>query len=84
MTQQKLRESNDYKVRFVREYWETFRRLTRLQEFIVKYKEGKLSDNVKTPIEIFKRQEKAMEEYLSVLETRAKLEGIPLTFNSCS
>lgn len=84
MTQQEYIEVNDYKTRFVKEYWETFRRLTRLREFIVKYEEGKLSVSVKTPIEVFKRQEKAMEEYLDVLETRAKLEDIPLTFNSCS
>lgn len=84
MTQQEYREADDYKTRFVKEYWETFSRLTKLKEFIAKYEEGEPSASIKTPIKVFKRQEKAMEEYLDVLETRAKLEDIPLTFNSCS
>lgn len=74
--------TSDYKGRFIKEYWETYDRLNKLKEFIVQYETGKLPSNIETPIKIFRHQAETMEEYLYILEVRAKLEHITLTYST--
>lgn len=70
--------SNDYKDRFRAEYYQTKERYQRLHLMIIKYEAGTLDFQPDCPLELLKRQAKAMGEYLYVLEMRAQLEEIDL------
>lgn len=60
--------SNDYKDRFRAEYYQTKERYQRLHLMIIKYEAGTLDFQPDCPLELLKRQAKAMGEYLYVLE----------------
>lgn len=70
--------SDDYKERFRAEYYQTKERYQRLHLMIIKYEAGTLDFQPDCPLELLKRQAKAMGEYLYVLEMRAQLEEIDL------
>ena len=70
--------SEDYKERFVAEYWQLRRRYESLEKMIEKYYLGKLDFEPDCPIELFQRQGDLMHSYLVCLETRAKIEKIKL------
>ena len=70
--------SDDYKERFVAEYVQLKIRYKKLYAVLEKYAADKLDFKPTCPIEILYEQLDHMEAYLSVLETRAKYEGIEL------
>ena len=70
--------SDNYKDRFRAEYYQTKERYQRLHLMIIKYEDGTLDFQPDCPLELLKRQAKAMGEYLYVLEMRAQLEEIDL------
>ena len=70
--------SDNYKDRFRAEYYQTKERYQRLHPMIIKYEAGTLDFQSDCPLELLKRQAKAMGEYLYVLEMRAQLEEIDL------
>ena len=70
--------SDNYKDRFRAEYYQTKERYQRLHLMIIKYEAGTLDFQPDCPLELLKRQAKAMGEYLYVLEMRAQLEEIDL------
>ena len=73
-----LMHSDNYKDRFRAEYYQTKERYQRLHLMIIKYEAGTLDFQPDCPLELLKRQAKAMGEYLYVLEMRAQLEEIDL------
>ena len=73
-----LMNSDDYKERFKAEYYQTKIRYDKLHEMIVKYDAKSLDFELSCDIEMHRRQAKAMEEYLYLLEVRAKIEKIEL------
>lgn len=70
--------SDDWKERFVAEYWQTKFRYDALHEMVVKYEAGTLDFSPNCPLEILKEQKAAMGKYLYVLEVRAQIERIEL------
>ena len=70
--------SDNYKDRSRAEYYQTKERYQRLHLMIIKYEAGTLDFQPDCPLELLKRQAKAMGEYLYVLEMRAQLEEIDL------
>ena len=70
--------SEDYKERFVAEYWQTKIRYRKLHQMVVKYEAGTLAFTPTCPIEVLKAQKSAMGKYLYALEVRAEIEGINL------
>ena len=75
--------SNDYKERFIAEYWQTKFRYERLKNFCNKIEVSFYSKNVEEPehdcsYELLRTQQTAMGEYLHILELRAIIEDIKL------
>ena len=70
--------SEDYKERFVAEYWQLRRRYESLEKMIEKYYLGKLDFEPDCPIELLQHQGDSMHSYLVCLETRAKIAKIKL------
>ena len=73
-----MMQSDDYKLRFKAEYYQTKIRYNKLHEMIVKYEAGTLTFEPKCKIDIFKEQASYMGKYLFILEVRAEIEGIVL------
>lgn len=79
-----LMQSTDYRDRFVAEYIQTALRYERLKSFtaaIEATEQWLFSDDIDhdCPLELLQKQQKAMGEYLHVLELRAKIEDIELS-----
>ena len=70
--------SNDYKERFISEYYQTEIRYNKLHEMIVRYEANTLNFEPKCSIDILKKQASYMGNYLYMLEVRAEIEGIEL------
>ena len=70
--------SNDYKERFISEYYQTEIRYNKLHEMIVRYEANTLDFEPKWSIDILKKQASYMGDYLYMLEVRAEIEGIEL------
>lgn len=71
--------SDDYKDRFVAEFYQIMIRSWKLAIMIDKYERGELDDMPKSfrcSYALLKRQLKVMEEYESILADRAIIEGI--------
>ena len=68
----------DYKERMKAEYHELKERYEKLHRIIVKHEAGTLDFTPTCPIELLKKQAKAMGEYLYALEVRAEIEGVAL------
>ena len=73
--------SDDYKQRFVGEYWELRIRLEKLNDMIRKHDLGVLGFQPDCPIPKLREQANIMWDYLNVLEDRAIYEKIDLTLN---
>lgn len=70
-----LMTSNDYKDRFLAEYWQLKIRHQKLQVAIAR-KRQRLDRDTKTPIDALQAQSQVMERYLNLLRLRAREEGI--------
>ena len=70
--------SDDYKERFIAEYWQTKIRYDRLHAMVVKYEAGMLNFEPSCPLDLLKSQKAAMGSYLYALEVRAQIEKIDL------
>lgn len=73
-----LMNSKDFKDRFKAEYHQLVIRAKGLKAMLEKYKNGTLPFNPKCSYEIFFTQLVYMENYINVLEERAKIENIEL------
>ena len=73
-----IMQSNNYKERFLAEYYQTKIRYNKLHNMLVKYEAKTLEFEPTCPIEILKRQCSHMGEYLYDLEVRAEIEKIEL------
>ncbi|RGG42129.1 hypothetical protein DWX96_00825 [Roseburia sp. AF22-2LB] len=71
-------QSNDYKERFKAEYKQLDIRYKGLEAMLKKWDAGELNFTPTCPRNIYNIQIRAMEEYLTVLETRAIMEKIDL------
>ena len=79
----KLMTSADYKERFVAEYWQTKIRYEKLKAFCNKIEATFWHASIEEPehdcsYDLLREQQKAMGEYLHILELRAVVEGIEL------
>lgn len=70
--------SPDYKERFKAEYYQLKIRYEKLNAMCEKWDKGELDFKPTCPRYIYRRQLDKMAGYLSVLEERAKLEGVEL------
>ena len=76
----RLMVSEDYKERFLAEYIQLETRYEALMNIIWKYDHGeKLGFELDTPIHLLKKQAKAMYEYISALNERARFEDINIS-----
>ena len=71
--------SSDYKERFIAEYLQVKIRYEKLIDMCNKWDEGKLEFTPTCPRSLYADQLGYMQAYISVLEERAKLEGIDLS-----
>lgn len=71
-------EMNDHHARMIVEYYQVKGRYDRLHKMVVKYEAGTLDFEPDCPIDLLKRQKRAMGEYLNALEIRAEIEGVEL------
>ena len=72
-------QSDDYKLRFKAEYWQTKIRYDKLHRMTVKYEADTLDFTPTCPLPILKAQKSAMGQYLNMLEIRAEMEGVDLS-----
>ena len=82
-----LMNSDNYKARFVAEYWQTKIRYEKLKHFNNIIEASYITDGEKTcvvepehdcPLSLLREQQKAMGDYLHILELRALIEDIKL------
>ena len=71
--------SSNYKERFLGEYWSLKLRAEKLAEMIKRWEEGTLTFAPVCSQDILKEQLSVMQNYLIILEKRAKIENILLT-----
>ena len=70
--------SNDYKERFVAEYCQLKIRYEKLKSFNTKRAAGVLNFEPSCSVEVLRKQQSLMGQYLEVLEIRALVEGVEL------
>lgn len=70
--------SNDYKERFLGEYWQTKIRYDKLKAMCKKWDNGELDFEPTCDREIYDEQIWSMYGYMKILERRAEIEGIEL------
>ena len=70
--------SKDYKDRFKAEYYQLENRYNGLSKMIVNWDNNELSFTPTCPRATYDLQLRAIKDYLSILEIRAKIEGIEL------
>lgn len=70
--------SDDYKKRFVAEYWQLRLRWEKLHKMNVKLEANTLPFNPECDKYVLSNQEGVMYEYMKILEIRAEIEGIDL------
>ena len=73
-----MMNSNDYKERFKAEYYQLKIRTIKLASFLRKYKNNELDFAPKCSYEFLRMQWQTMINYMMILESRAKIEGIEL------
>lgn len=82
-----MMQSEDYKARFIAEYKQTKIRYEKLKAFNNRIEAGRLTEFERKvlvpehdcPDHLLRDQQRAMGEYLHILEVRAVIEGIDLT-----
>ena len=79
----KLMVSENYRERFLSEYWQTKIRYERLKDLNTKIEAQTLRRDLSilsfkpsAPAELLREQQRAMGQYLHILEVRAAIEGI--------
>lgn len=72
-------ETTEWKERVVQEYKFIKGKYDRLHDMLNKYEAGTLDFTPNCSLDLLKRQQKAMGEYLNVLEIRAEIEDIAIT-----
>lgn len=72
--------SDNYKLRFWAEYAQTKIRYERLHKLIIQMEAGTCDFKPDTPLELLKDQARYMGLYLHVLEVRAEMEKIHITY----
>lgn len=72
--------SDNYKLRFWAEYAQTKIRYERLHKLIIQMEAGTCDFKPDTPLELLKDQARYMGLYLHVLEVRAEIEKIHITY----
>ena len=74
--------SDDYKVRFYAEFWQTYIRYEKLKNFCDKIeaaeRTGKVCPKHDVPLDILREQQKHMGMYLHSLQLRAIIEDVDL------
>lgn len=70
--------SADYKERLCAEYWQLKIRYEKLHKMTILFEAGKLDFSPTCPLELLKKQENAMHDYMNALEVRAAIEGVDL------
>ena len=73
-----MMKSDNYKERFRAEYLQLRIRLNRLLNMVEAWDQGKLDFTPTCPRSTYYMQNKAMTDYIAVLEARAVMEGIDL------
>jgi hypothetical protein len=73
-----MMQSADYKERFKAEYLQTKIRYTKLHKMLVRADAGTLDFTPTCSLDLLRRQENAMRNYIYTLEIRAVIEGIQL------
>lgn len=73
-----MMNSDDYQERFVAEYLQTMIRYKKLSKMVDDWDSGSLNFTPTCPRSTYRMQLRAMNEYLSILEARAVMEGITL------
>lgn len=73
-----MMNSKDYKERFKAEYAQVVIRYDKLQKMVMDWDMGKLNFTPTCPKSTYRMQLRAMDDYISILETRAIMEGIVL------
>ena len=73
-----LMTSDDYKDRFMAEYYQVKIRYQKLKSIIDKYEEGTLDFEPSCSISLLTIQREIMEDYLNVLQDRAIVENIEI------
>ena len=82
-----LMQSEDYKERFIAEYWQTKIRYEKLKAFNTKIEAAQMTEGMKNRVEepkhdcpafLLRDQQRTMGEYLHFLEVRAVIESIKL------
>jgi len=74
-----LMTSNDYKDRFLAEYYQLETRLTKLEAMVAAWDRGELSFVPTCPRATYDFQIRAMKDYLGILQIRAKMEGVEIS-----
>ena len=73
-----LMTSDDYKDRFMAEYYQVKIRYQKLKSILDKYEEGTLDFEPSCSISLLTIQREIMEDYLNVLQDRAIVENIEI------
>ena len=73
-----LMQSTNYKERFCAEYFQTVIRFRKLKEMLEKWDEGELEFEPACVRGLYNLQERAMADYIAVLEARAQIEQIDI------
>lgn len=74
----RLMTSDDYKERFVAEYYQTLIRYRKLEAITIKYEAHTLEFEPECGIELLKEQLRHMGNYIRCLRIRAEIEGIDI------
>lgn len=72
----------DYKERMQEEYEQLGNRMLKLDNMLIKHDKGELGFELKCPVELLRHQLDVMRDYFKILETRAQIEGIDLSFSA--
>ena len=75
-----MMNSEGYKDRFIAEYCQTVIRYGKLKNMLARWDEGKLNFVPTCPRSTYNMQIRAMTDYIAVLEARAVMEEIDLSF----
>lgn len=73
-----MMNSDDYQERFVAEYLQTMIRYKKLSKMLDDWDSGELNFTPTCPRSTYRMQLRAMNDYLSILEARAVMEGIDI------
>ena len=74
-----LMKSSDYNERFKAEYYQVKIRYEKLKAMLIQCDNGELKSTLACSRAHYEIQKKAMLDYISILETRANIEGIDLS-----